>query len=80
MTYDDTVIRLEQFLKLKGVTGTGGQAKVLIQGKKVKVNKEVETRRKRQLKVGDVVEALSEKWTVSVEDASDSEDEMFADE
>ena len=29
---DKDVIRLDQFLKLQGVVGTGGQAKLLIQG------------------------------------------------
>lgn len=49
-------LRLDQFLKLRGLTGTGGQAKLLIQGGEVKVNGEVETRRRRKLSGGDVVE------------------------
>jgi ribosome-associated protein len=49
-------LRLDQFLKLRGIADTGGQAKLLIQGGEVQVNGEVETRRRRKLVVGDVVE------------------------
>lgn len=48
-------LRLDQFLKLSGIAGTGGQAKLLIQAGEVQVNGEVETRRRRKLAVGDVV-------------------------
>lgn len=48
-------IRLDQFLKLAGVVETGGQAKLLVQGGEVLVNGELETRRGRQLKPGDIV-------------------------
>jgi ribosome-associated protein len=49
-------LRLDQFLKLRAIAGTGGQAKVMIQNGEVKVNGEVETRRRRKLSAGDVVE------------------------
>ena len=49
-------LRLDQFLKLSGVAGTGGQAKLLIQSGEVQVNGEQETRRRRKLAAGDVVE------------------------
>ncbi len=48
-------IRLDQFLKLSGLVGTGGEAKALIQDGAVTVNGEVETRRGRKLQVGDEV-------------------------
>ncbi len=48
---------LDQFLKINGAVGTGGQAKLLIQSGAVIVNGQVETRRRRQLAVGDVVVA-----------------------
>ena len=47
---------LDQFLKLVGLAGTGGQAKMMIQGGAILVNGEVETRRRRKLAAGDVVE------------------------
>lgn len=49
-------LRLDQFLKLAGITVTGGQAKLLIQSGEVKVNGETELRRRRKLVVGDVIE------------------------
>ena len=57
-------IRLDQFLKLRGVAGSGGQAKLLIQDGQVTVNGEVETRRGRKLQPGDVVVALGEELAV----------------
>lgn len=49
-------ICLDQFLKLAGIAGTGGQAKVLIQSGEVKVNGILETRRRRKLQPIDTVE------------------------
>ena len=48
---------LDKFLKLTGIAGTGGQAKLMIQGGEILVNGEVEIRRRRKLTAGDVVEA-----------------------
>ena len=55
---------LEQFLKVQGIIASGGQAKILIQSGQVHVNGAIETRRKRQLQDGDVVELLGQRWTV----------------
>jgi ribosome-associated protein len=52
----EQTIRLDQFLKLVGAVGTGGQAKMLIQEGGVKVNGEVEMRRARKLRLVDLVE------------------------
>ena len=48
-------MRLDQFLKWQGWVATGGEAKMRIQAGEVTVNAEVETRRGRQLQVGDRV-------------------------
>jgi ribosome-associated protein len=48
-------IRLGQALKLSGLAESGGQARALIEDGVVTVNAEVETRRGRQLRHGDVV-------------------------
>ncbi|MGB7412899.1 MAG: RNA-binding S4 domain-containing protein [Thermosynechococcaceae cyanobacterium] len=48
-------MKLDQFLKFKNLAATGGQAKYFIQSGEVSVNGELETRRGRQLIVGDVV-------------------------
>lgn len=55
---------LDQFLKLTSIAESGGQAKVMIQGGKVKVNGEIETRRRRKLVANDVVEVGGGKWLV----------------
>ena len=52
---DSNAIRLDQFLKLQGAVSTGGEAKVRIQAGEVLVNGEVETRRRKQLTLGDAV-------------------------
>lgn len=52
----DESIRLGQFLKLAGLIDTGADAKSVIGDGLVSVNGEVETRRGRQLRSGDVVE------------------------
>lgn len=52
----DHVIRLGQFLKLANLIESGSEAKEVIGDGLVRVNGEVETRRGRQLSVGDVVE------------------------
>ncbi|WP_212989348.1 RNA-binding S4 domain-containing protein [Actinoplanes auranticolor] len=49
------MIRLGQFLKLADLIDTGGEAKILIASGDVTVNGEVDTRRGRQLRPGDVV-------------------------
>jgi ribosome-associated protein len=48
-------IRLGQALKLSGLADTGGEARALVEEGAVTVNGEVETRRGRQLRHGDVV-------------------------
>ncbi len=60
-------IKLDQCLKLANLVESGGQAKVVIQGGYVKVNGEVETRRGRKLRQGDVVEFDGETLIVEVE-------------
>ena len=57
-------LRLDQFLKLAGITATGGQAKLLIQAGEVKVNGELETRRRRKLTPGDIIEVGGEEFAV----------------
>ena len=54
------MIRLGQLLKLAGVAESGADAKALLADGGVTVNGEVETRRGRQLGVGDVIAAGDE--------------------
>ena len=55
---DSDMIRLGQFLKLADLIGTGGEGKILISSGDVTVNGEVDLRRGRQLRKGDVVDVL----------------------
>jgi ribosome-associated protein len=48
-------LKLDQFLKYQGLVGTGGEAKLRIQRGDVRVNGAIETRRGRQLALGDAV-------------------------
>jgi len=49
------VIRLGQLLKHAGLADSGGEARALLEQGTVTVNGEVESRRGRQLRAGDVV-------------------------
>lgn len=57
-------LQLDQFLKLQNIAQTGGHAKILIQGGEVLLNGEVETRRKKKLQPGDVVEVQGQQLVV----------------
>jgi ribosome-associated protein len=48
-------MKLDQFLKWQGLVDSGGEAKLRIQRGDVRVNGGIETRRGRQLAVGDAV-------------------------
>ncbi|GAB5516793.1 RNA-binding S4 domain-containing protein [Rhodopirellula baltica] len=65
------MVRLDDFLKREGLVGTGGEAKVLIQGGEVIVNGEVDTRRRKQLHDGDVVTFNGEDYPVDVASLGD---------
>jgi ribosome-associated protein len=61
----EPIIQLDQFLKLEGLTQSGGEAKHLIQSGEVKVNGETDTRRKRKLRAGDIVEVFGKTYAVA---------------
>lgn len=65
---DRPTIRLDDFLKLTGMVNTGGEAKVRIQAGEVSVNGQIETRRRKQLVLGDLVELMGETFEVSPDD------------
>ena len=69
----EPTIHLDQFLKTCGVA-TGGQAKLMIQGGEILVNGEVETRRRKQLRVGDEVDWDGIVYVVSM--ATDEPEEI----
>ncbi|HHX66546.1 MAG: S4 domain-containing protein YaaA [Miniphocaeibacter sp.] len=57
-------IKLEQLLKLANLVSSGGLAKELIQNEEVKVNGEIETRRGKKLRKGDIVEYNGEQFLI----------------
>ena len=54
------MIRLGQLLKVAGIVDSGGEAKALIADGEVTVNGEPETRRGRQMHVGDTLVAAGQ--------------------
>lgn len=76
---DEAFLTLNDMIKLSGIAQTGGQAKVLIQAGDVKVNGEVETRRKRKLKQGDVVEVAGEEYLLELDEVVDDNEYDLSD-
>lgn len=70
-TFLEEAITLNDALKLSGLAGTGGQAKLLIQSGQVTVNGETETRRKRKLREGDVVRVGDEEFVLELDGEED---------
>jgi ribosome-associated protein len=62
----ESTIQLDQFIKLKGLVSTGGQAKLVIQAGEVLVNDVIETRRKKKLKAGDKVTFNGQTYVVEL--------------
>jgi ribosome-associated protein len=56
----EETIRLGQLLKLAGLAESGADARELVQDGAARVNGEVETRRGRQLRRGDVVDVAGD--------------------
>lgn len=53
-------VELYKILKFEGLVSTGGEAKLLIGDGQVTVNGEVETRRRRKMVDGDIIEFRGE--------------------
>lgn len=58
-------IRLGQLLKLANLVDSGGAARAVLAEGGVRVNGEVETRRGRQLAVGDLIEFAGQQLTLT---------------
>ncbi len=58
-------IELIKLLKASGLCGTGGQAKMLVEDQLVMVDGEIETRKRRKIKPGMIVEYDS--YSIKVE-------------
>lgn len=54
-------VELYKILKFEGMVGTGGEAKIVIADGQVLVNGEVETRKRKKIVAGDIIEFGDEK-------------------
>ena len=61
-------IKLQDLLKFANLVGSGGEAKILIQEGKVKVNGEICTMRGKKIRPGDIVAFDGEELTVAYAD------------
>ena len=59
-------VELYKILKFEGLVGTGGEAKIVIDEGLVKVNGEVELRRRNKIKDGFVIEFNGESYAVKL--------------
>ena len=62
----DEFIRLDSLLKLAGIVGTGGQAKMIILDGQVLLNGEVCTMRTKKIREGDIVKAMGVELKVTL--------------
>lgn len=53
-------VELYKVLKFEGLVGSGGEAKTAVSDGRVRVNGEVETRKRRQIVAGDTIEFAGE--------------------
>lgn len=67
ITIRDEYIKLDSFLKFSGAVLSGGEAKELIQGGKVKVNGEICTMRGKKMRPGDFAELGGKIYKVAEE-------------
>ena len=64
VTATQPTLRLDHFLQRCGIAQTGGHAKLLVQSGEVLLNGQLETRRRKKLHPGDVVECSGQTVTV----------------
>ena len=57
-------VELYKILKFEGMASSGGEAKLVIEQGQVLVNGKVETRKRKKIVSGDVIEFLSDKITI----------------
>ena len=57
-------VELYKILKFEGMTSSGGEAKLVIEQGQVLVNGKVETRKRKKIISGDIIEFASEKISI----------------
>jgi len=61
-------VELYKILKFEGLVTNGGEAKAVIENGQVRVNNEVETRKRKKIVAGDIVEYGKEKLAIVLQD------------
>ncbi|WP_461481615.1 RNA-binding S4 domain-containing protein [Porticoccus sp.] len=59
-------VELYKILKFEGMVASGGEAKTVIDDGQVLVNGEVETRKRKKIVSGDIIEFMDEKIQISL--------------
>ena len=57
-------VELYKILKFEGIVASGGEAKAVIDDGQVLVNGEVETRKRKKIIAGDIIEFMNEKFKI----------------
>jgi ribosome-associated protein len=65
-------VELYKILKFEGLVSSGGEAKAVIDDGQVKVNSAVETRKRKKIVAGDIVEYGKEKLEIVLQDKNAS--------
>ena len=58
-------VELYKILKFEGLASTGGEAKAVIDSGQVSVNGSVETRKRKKIVSGDVIEFMQEQFKIT---------------
>ena len=59
-------VELYKILKFESIASSGGEAKAFIESGQVQVNGEVETRKRKKITAGDVIECMGQQYTISL--------------
>jgi ribosome-associated protein len=65
----ETPVELYKILKMENLAASGGEAKFLISDGQVKVNNEIETRKRKKIFPGDVVEFAGNRLRVFLQES-----------
>jgi ribosome-associated protein len=67
-------VELYKILKFEGLVSSGGEAKAVVAEGQVLVNGQVETRKRKKIIAGDVIEFADEKIEIKLMDKSNNQD------
>mgnify|MGYP001388238701 CR=1 FL=1 len=57
-------VELYKILKFEAIASSGAEAKIMIEQEQVRVNGEIETRKRKKIMSGDVIETLGETYRI----------------